>query len=812
MLNELWDAGKAPWAVWERGRGDRPRAGHRRDRHGRAARSSAASSTTARDVVALVLDPDPQLRAVPERHRRARRRSSPAGSRTSTTVERAIVGPRARHRVPPRRADDRRRGAARAAAHARDERARHLERAGGVPASARRSSAAVVVASSDKAYGTVDDAARTARTCRSAGASRTRSRRPRPTSIAQTYATAYGAAGRDRPLRQHLRRRATSTGRGSSRARSARCCAASSRCCAATARSCATTCTSTTSSTRTSRSPTASSAQRARARRGVQLLRRVAALRAGASTRRSARRRVPRAPSPLILGEAPGEIHDQWLSAEKARDRLGWTAAGRARRRASPAPSTGTAASSLAVTGARPAPTVRRRRARAPRSSRWSPATTRSRSRRRPFVPGETPVPVSGKVFDDARDAAPRRRRLDFWLTTGRFADEFEARFAAAHGCRARAARATRARRRTCSRSSALDVAAARRRGAAARRRGDHLRVRVPDDRQPDLPARPRAGVRRRRPGHATTSTPTALEEAVGPRTRAVMLAHTLGNPFDLAAVTDALRAARPLAGRGHAATRSAPPTRPAGRVVRRSSATVELLPRAPHHDGRGRLRARQRAASSSAIVESFRDWGRDCWCAPGAENTCGRRFGWQLGELPYGYDHKYVYSHLGYNLKLTDMQAAVGVAQLDKLAGLRRRAPRATGSACTTASPTSTRSRSPSATPGQRARAGSGSRSRCADDARLRPLRPRRAPRVARSIATRLDLRRQPAPPAGVPRAAQPASSDRSPTPTSSPSRALDRLLPRADRRDARLRDRDASATFVAAPVHARRRRAGAG
>ncbi len=69
-------------------------------------------------------------------------------------------------------------------------------------------------------------------------------------------------------------------------------------------------------------------------------------------------------------------------------------------------------------------------------------------------------------------------------------------------------------------------------------------------------------------------------------------------------------------------------------------------------------------------LVESFRDWGRDCWCEPGAENTCGRRFGWQLGDLPYGYDHKYIYSHLGYNLKLTDMQAAVGVAQIDKLPG----------------------------------------------------------------------------------------------------------------------------------------------
>jgi CDP-6-deoxy-D-xylo-4-hexulose-3-dehydrase len=74
------------------------------------------------------------------------------------------------------------------------------------------------------------------------------------------------------------------------------------------------------------------------------------------------------------------------------------------------------------------------------------------------------------------------------------------------------------------------------------------------------------------------------------------------------------------------------------------------------------------RSPALRKIVESFRDWGRDCWCAPGKDNTCGKRFDWQLGELPYGYDHKYTYSRLGYNLKLTDMQAAVGVAQLEKL------------------------------------------------------------------------------------------------------------------------------------------------
>ena len=81
--------------------------------------------------------------------------------------------------------------------------------------------------------------------------------------------------------------------------------------------------------------------------------------------------------------------------------------------------------------------------------------------------------------------------------------------------------------------------------------------------------------------------------------------------------------------------------------------------------------------ANLDKIMESFRDWGRDCYCAPGADNSCNKRFGWRLGELPRGYDHKYVYSHLGYNLKITDMQAAVGVSQLDRLDGIHRRPPK---------------------------------------------------------------------------------------------------------------------------------------
>jgi CDP-6-deoxy-D-xylo-4-hexulose-3-dehydrase len=158
------------------------------------------------------------------------------------------------------------------------------------------------------------------------------------------------------------------------------------------------------------------------------------------------------------------------------------------------------------------------------------------------------------------------------------------------------------------------------------------------------------------------------LEEAISPRTRAVMIAHTLGNPFDAAAVKafcqkhdlwlvedccDAIGATfqgQNVGTFGHLAT-------------------VSFYP--AHHMTMGEGGAvLTRNPTLKTLVESFRDWGRDCWCDPGMDNTCGKRFEWQLGELPFGYDHKYIYSHIGYNLKATDMQAAVGVAQLHKLPG----------------------------------------------------------------------------------------------------------------------------------------------
>jgi len=160
----------------------------------------------------------------------------------------------------------------------------------------------------------------------------------------------------------------------------------------------------------------------------------------------------------------------------------------------------------------------------------------------------------------------------------------------------------------------------------------------------------------------------SAFERALSPRTRAVMIAHTLGNPYDAEAVRDFCRS--------HDLwmiedTCDAVGATWNGRQVGTFGdlATVSFYP--AHHMTMGEGGAvMMRSPKLRKIVESFRDWGRDCWCATGRENTCGKRFDWQLGGLPHGYDHKYTYTHLGYNLKLTDMQAAIGVAQLQKLDG----------------------------------------------------------------------------------------------------------------------------------------------
>ncbi|MDA2945933.1 MAG: lipopolysaccharide biosynthesis protein RfbH [Actinomycetota bacterium] len=282
----------------------------------------------------------------------------------------------------------------------------------------------------------------------------------------------------------------------------------------------------------------------------------------------------------------------------------------------------------------------------------------------RPFVPGVSPVPVSGKVFDSADMRSLVDSSLDFWLTTGRFAEQFEQDFAERMGVRFA---------KLCNSGSSANLLAM---------------TALTSPRLKDRRLVPGDEVITAAVGFPTTVNPIiqnglvpvfvdvdlgtydanveAIEEAIGPRTKAIFMAHTLGNPFDLTRVMeiaerhglwviedtcDAVGATfdgKPVGSFGDLATTSFYPahhiTMGEGGCVLTDNPILEK------------------------IVESLRDWGRDCWCPPGCDNTCGRRFDWQLGGLPYGYDHKYTYSHIGYNLKMTDMQAAVGVSQLQKL------------------------------------------------------------------------------------------------------------------------------------------------
>ena len=282
------------------------------------------------------------------------------------------------------------------------------------------------------------------------------------------------------------------------------------------------------------------------------------------------------------------------------------------------------------------------------------------------FAPGQTYVPVSGKVFDEQELFKLVDSSLDFWLTTGRYAAEFERRFAEWMGVK------------HCllvnSGSSANLVALS---ALTSPKLGD--KQLKPGDEVITVAA-----------GFPTTVNPifqnqlvpvfldvqlgtydidvSQLEAALSPKTRAIMVAHTLGNPFNLKAVMEfAQKHDLWVIEDNCDAVGSLYDGKRTGTFGHLS--TVSFYP--AHHMTMGEGGAVLTSdARLRKIVESFRDWGRDCWCPPGVDNTCNKRFGWQLGTLPFGYDHKYTYSHVGYNLKMTDMQAAVGCAQLDKLPG----------------------------------------------------------------------------------------------------------------------------------------------
>jgi len=280
------------------------------------------------------------------------------------------------------------------------------------------------------------------------------------------------------------------------------------------------------------------------------------------------------------------------------------------------------------------------------------------------FVPGASPVPVSGKVFDASELQHLVDASLDFWLTTGRFAARFEREFARFIGVRY----AILVNSGSSANLLALACLTSPKLGDRALRPGDEVitvAAGFPTTVNPIIQ-------NQLTPVFVDVTIPTynvdasQLEQAWSERTRAVIIAHTLGNPFDLDAVVDFTRRHNlwliedccDAVG----ATYNGQKVGTFGDL-----ATVSFYP--AHHITMGEGGCVLTNSSIlKTLVESFRDWGRDCWCEPGRDNTCGKRFDWQLGELPHGYDHKYTYSHIGYNLKATDMQAAVGVAQLAKL------------------------------------------------------------------------------------------------------------------------------------------------
>ncbi len=282
------------------------------------------------------------------------------------------------------------------------------------------------------------------------------------------------------------------------------------------------------------------------------------------------------------------------------------------------------------------------------------------------FDPARPDAPVSGRVYDasDMRNLVDSA--LDFWLTTGRFNAAFEKRLSDYIG----APHALTVNSGSSANLVAFSALTSPRLKSRQIKPGDEVitcATGFPTTVNPIL----QAGAV---PVFVDVDIPTynidiaAVEAAIGPRTKAIMVAHALGNPFDVIAIRalcdshnlflieDCCDALGATVGGQHVGTFG-------------DIGTLSFYP--AHHITTGEGGAVfTKSAHLNKIMESFRDWGRDCYCDPGCDNSCNKRYGWQLGDLPKGYDHKYIYSHLGYNLKITDMQASIGLAQMDHLAG----------------------------------------------------------------------------------------------------------------------------------------------
>jgi CDP-4-dehydro-6-deoxyglucose reductase, E1 len=282
----------------------------------------------------------------------------------------------------------------------------------------------------------------------------------------------------------------------------------------------------------------------------------------------------------------------------------------------------------------------------------------------KPFLGGISTLPVSGKVFDADEMQHLVDSSLDFWLTTGRFAEQFETQFAKVMGMK----HALLCNSGSSANLLAVTALTSPRLKKRALKDGDEVitvAAGFPTTVNPILQNRLVPVFVDVQLG-TYDATMESIEAAIGPKTKAIVMAHTLGNPFNLDGVMSIAKEHNLFVVEDTCdavgATYNDKPVGSFGDI-----STTSFYP--AHHITMGEGGCvLVKSAPMKKIVESLRDWGRDCWCPPGNDNTCGRRFDWQLGELPYGYDHKYVYSHIGYNLKLTDMQAAVGVAQLKKL------------------------------------------------------------------------------------------------------------------------------------------------
>jgi CDP-6-deoxy-D-xylo-4-hexulose-3-dehydrase len=284
----------------------------------------------------------------------------------------------------------------------------------------------------------------------------------------------------------------------------------------------------------------------------------------------------------------------------------------------------------------------------------------------REFAAGESAVPVSGKVIDAADMQAVVESALDGWFMTGRFARAFEKKLARFLGVRG----VSLVNSGSSANLVALSCLTSPKLGDRRLQAGDEVitvAAGFPTTINPILQ-------NNLVPVFVDVTLPTLqidveqLANALSDRTRAIMVAHTLGNPFDLEPL---MRFARQHKLWMIEDCCDALGAEYNGQKVGTFGdlATLSFYP--AHHITMGEGGAvLTNSPQLQVLAESFRDWGRDCWCEPGKDNTCGKRFDWQLGTLPCGYDHKYTYSHIGYNLKPTDMQAALGLAQLDKLPG----------------------------------------------------------------------------------------------------------------------------------------------